>query len=256
MAVALSMGATLAAFPAAAQTQEELDAARTAFGEGVELTEREQWPEAAERFRAVIAVRATGQVKYNLGLALAHTGHLVEAAGLLREAADDRQLARATRRQAQQLLREVEPRIGQLRVSLDGDEAGLALTLDGERLGLERVNVPFPADPGTHRVVVTRGSREIDSQTVEVPEGGEATVTLRTVAAPLPAVVDDEVLLATDEEPVVGGGSVIEEWWFWTIIGAAVVLGVGITIGVVVSNSGEVQPVLGNLDPGFLEVMP
>jgi hypothetical protein len=255
VAIILSMGAILAAHPAAAQTPEELAQARAAFGEGVELTEQERWPDAAERFRAVIAVRATGQVKYNLGLALAHTSELVEAAALLREAADDRELARATRRQARELLGEIEPRIGELRVVLRGDEAGLALTLDGERLGLERVNVPFPANPGTHRVVVTRGSREIDAQSVEVPEGGEAVVTLRTVAPP-PAVVDDEVILALDEEPVTGGRSVAVEWWFWTIIGAVVVAGVGITIGVVVSNDGEVQPVFGNLDPGVLEVMP
>ena len=254
--VLLLMGVTLAAHPAAAQTQEELEAARAAFGEGVELTEQEQWPEAAARFRAVIAVRATGQVKYNLGLALAHTGELVEAAALLREAADDNQLARATRRQARQLLSEVEPRIGRLRVALDGDEAGVNVTLDGERLGLERVNVPFPIDPGTHRLVVTRGSREVDAQSVEVPEGGEAVLTLRTVALSLPPVVDEEAFVATEDEPGTGGGSIAEEWWFWTIIGAVVVVGLGITIGVVVSSDGEVQPVLGNLDPGVLEVMP
>ncbi len=92
---------------ASAQSEAELDRARTLFGEGVELTQQEQWADAADRFRQVMEVRATGQVKYNLALALSHTTELAEAAVLLREAVDDHELRRRTRREATNLLESI-----------------------------------------------------------------------------------------------------------------------------------------------------
>lgn len=235
-----------------AQTDEELAQARATFMEGVELTEQEQWADAAERFRAVMQVRATAQVKYNLALALSHTGELAEAAALLAEATEDPELDRRTRRAARRLLADIEPRLGTLTVRLRGDEAGVTVTVDGEPWALGRIGPPQRVDPGTHQVASLRGEVTLDAQSVTVEEGGAAEVSLST-AMPPPSL--DEELLAdatTDED----GGSVLEEWWLWTLVGAAVVVGVGVTVGVVIATDGSVQPVMGNLNPTVLQVTP
>lgn len=239
---------------AAAQTDAELAQARTTFMEGVELTEQERWAEAAERFRAVMEVRATGQVKYNLGLALSHTGELAEAAALLGQAAEDPELDRRTRRAARGLLEEIEPRLATLTVRLRGDEAGVTVTVDGEPWALGRLGPPQRVDPGTHEVASLRGEQTLDSQAVTVEEGGAAEVSLST-QAPVGAI-DDELLADAAADEDTGGASVLEQWWLWTAIGAAVVIGVGVTVGVVVATDGSVQPVMGNLDPSVLQVTP
>lgn len=241
----------LVASAASAQTEEALEEARALFGEGVQLTQEERWEEAAERFRRVMRVRATAQVKYNLALALAHTTALAEAAALLREVLDDRELDRRTRRDAQRLLEEVEPRLAHLTVRVQGDEAGLALTLDGAPLGIDRLGAPIAVDPGRHRLAVRRGEREAGSREVTLAEGESSEVTLVATAVHASEGQPD---LFDDAPPAsASSGNVLEEWWLWTIIGAVVVVAVGVGVGVAVAADGP-SPVQGNLSPGVLEV--
>ncbi len=241
----------LLASAASAQTDEELEEARTLFGEGVQLTQEERWEEAAERFRRVMRVRATGQVKYNLALALSHTSALAEAATLLREVVDDAELDRRTRRDARRLLDEIQPRLAHLTVRVQGDEAGLALTLDGAPLGLDRLGTPIPVDPGRHTLAARRGAREAGTREITLAEGESGEVTLVATAVH----ASDEPPGLFDDEPSAhaSSGNVLEEWWLWTLVGAVVVVGVGIGVGVAVATSGP-SPVQGNLSPGVLEV--
>lgn len=238
--------------PALAQSEEDLARARALFAEGVELTHEEQWEEAVERFRQVLEVRSTPQVKYNLALALEGAGELSEAAALLREIQDSRELDRRTRRDVQRLLQAIGPRLGQLTVRITGDEAGVRVLLDGDEIPLDRVGQPLATDPGEHRVVMERRGRAVASQTVTVTSGESTEVTLVETAVVASAV--DEELLTREIPPAASGGNVLEEWWFWTIIGA-VVVATGVTIGIVAATSGPPSPVQGNLSPGVLEVM-
>lgn len=251
---ALGVALTVAlASPALAQSDEDLERARTLFAEGVELTQEERWSEAIERFRQVLEVRATPQVKYNLALALEANGQLSEAAALLREIQDSRQLGRRARRDVQRLLRLIGPRLGQLTVRISGDEAGVRVLLDGDEVPLDRIGQPLTVDPGERRVVMQRRGREVASQSVRVEAGQSAEVTLVETRVRPEAV---ETALVTQEEPLPPSRSVLEEWWFWTIIGAVVVIAGGVTIGVVAgSSSGPPNPVQGNLDPGVIEVV-
>lgn len=245
----------LATAGASAQTEEELEEARALFAEGVQATREERWGEAAERFRRVMRVRATAQVKYNLALALSHTGELAEAAALLRDVVEDPDLPRRPRRHARRLLREIEPRLGRLTVRVQGDEVGLTVTLDGRPIGLDRLGSPIEVDPGAHRVALTRGGVVLGSRQVRVAEGESAEVAL--VATAVRRTEGEERELVVAEEPAVApaaGGSVLEEWWFWTMVGAVVVAGVGIGVGVAMATSAP-SPVQGNLSPGVLEVM-
>lgn len=101
----------LIAAPVRAQTEAELERARATFAEGVERLNRSQWAEAAARFREVMAVRPTAQVKYNLGLALSHLGEeeVRESRRHLREAAEDETAPANIRASARQRLDELGP---------------------------------------------------------------------------------------------------------------------------------------------------
>ncbi|MFK7987149.1 MAG: hypothetical protein AB8I08_14080 [Sandaracinaceae bacterium] len=74
---------------ARAQTEAELDEARAAFREGVAFTQEERWAEAVPRFRAVLEVRDTAAVRYNLGLALVNSGEVREGVAYLRGVQND-----------------------------------------------------------------------------------------------------------------------------------------------------------------------
>ncbi len=247
--VCLCCGLAGAASPASAQTDEELAAARASFRRGVQLTERGRWDEAVARFREVMSVRATGAVRYNLALALAHTeGGDLEAAELLDQVLADPELDEATRGQATTLLAEVEPRLGRLTIRVRGAADGTVL-LDGAPIAADRLASALRVAPRGYTVVLRRGAEDLVERSVTVEAGGAEEVTL---AAPAPVV--PEVALEPDE-PAAAGEDLASQWWLWTIVaGGVVLIGTGVVIGVVVAEDGSVQPVAGNLDPGVLMV--
>lgn len=249
-AVFLVATSLLASAPrASAQTEADLERARTLFAEGVELTHEERWDEAVARFRQVLEVRSTPQVQYNLALALERSGELSEAASILREIQDSRELNRQQRRDAARLLNTIGPRLGQLIVRISGDEAGVRVQVGDDEVPLDRIGQPLVVDPGTHRVSMHRRGREVASQQVTVTSGEPSEVTLVEVAvAPEPI---PQRAPAT-EEPA-GELNIAEQWWFWVVIGAIVVTGVTIGIVAGTSSSGP-SAVSGNLTPGVLEV--
>jgi hypothetical protein len=107
----LSILLALAPARGLAQSEAELSQARERFAEGVRLLNRERWAAAAERFREVMRVRATPQVKYNLGLALSHMEEedVAQSRRLLREAAADETLDGRSRRGAERRLEQIGP---------------------------------------------------------------------------------------------------------------------------------------------------
>lgn len=248
--VFLCCGLAVAASPASAQTDEELAAARASFRRGVQLTERGRWDEAVARFREVMAVRATGAVRYNLALALAHTeGGDLEAAELLDQVLADPELDEATRGQATTLLAEVEPRLGRLTIRVRDAADDATVLLDGAPIAADRLASALRVAPRGYTLVLRRGAEDVVERSVTVEAGGAEEVTL---AAPAPVV--PEVALEADE-PAAAGEDLASQWWLWTIVaGGVVLIGTGVVIGVVVAEDGSVQPVAGNLDPGVLMV--
>ncbi len=262
-------------------------AARAAFADGTALANRGDWAAAADRFGRSLALRPAPATRYNYAGALTHLGRLVEAAEELRTVLRETRPDDRARASAEELLEQVEPRIGRLLIRIAGDPVGAQVTLDGRPMSAARIGFASPVDPGRHRVVLSAGGRET-SREVVVGEGGSIEVELALVlptpsptSPPVPAAGSgeprpvseppspvvppaSEVARTQAEEqsiaaPVAGsplsesGGSILGRWWFWT--GAGAVFVGGIVAGVLIANgSGGTAFVLGNSNPGRIEV--
>ncbi len=218
---------------AQSETREETERtaeARALFREGMDAVDRSDWATAADRLGRSYELRPSPVVLYNLAGALAQLGRLVEASEDLRAAIrasdDDSRLHDLAERR----LAEVEARLGTLQIDLTGARDGVQLMLDGAPVPAPLLGVPQPADPGTHRVSVSRGAAELSAREVEVQSGQRATVSLE--APPAVGLSPEEVARSSVEparlntEPVEptesGGDDILTSWWFWTVIGVVV----------------------------------
>lgn len=231
-------------------SEEELERARAAFGEGVAHTEAEEWDEAVARFREVAQVRDTSPVLYNLAFALAHTDGRAEAVTLLHRVLTDPELAEGMRTQAQAVLEETEPTVGQVTLRLLGDEAGEQIFFDGEEIGLDRIGQPIYVDPGSHTAELRHGDTLLGTRTVEVVAGAHEEVTLSGTSVLHTELTDEE------REGSSGEPGIHEQWWLWAAVGGGVVVLGAIIIGIAVAASSRPSAQAGDLDPGVLWVRP
>jgi hypothetical protein len=170
---ALGAALWLGASVTAAQSQQgEREAERTAlYEEGVKLAEAGRWPDAADRFQRVVAIRPAPRVRFTLGEAQEKCGRLASAkatyALALEEAraAGDQQAASA----AAGALVGIEKRVPRLLLHLAEPVQGARASLDGRDVELgERA---LELDVGAHHVQVRAPSREPFERQVQAAEG-------------------------------------------------------------------------------------
>jgi hypothetical protein len=261
IAALLLLFTCLCADVAAAQSEAEQRAlARALFEEGLQFGEREQWPQAVDRFRRAYELHQSPGVAVNLASALIPTGALVEASELLRGLIDDPGSPRNVHRLAEELLRdEVLPYIARLTIRLEGPGDGVVVTRNETVVPEVVLGMAVPADPGETLVTATRDGETVARSTVEIEPGGAAEVVLtipERIAAPREvaqqAVAPRPVIDSTDDD-----GGVATRWWFWTSVGALAVAA-GVVAAILLSGEEAAAPVGGNTDPPVLEgvVMP
>lgn len=271
--------------PSSAQTAQENTTARWLFEEGLKFVAAKDWRGAEDRFRRVIALRASHVAAYNLASALDHLGHPVESAELLRAILRDPAAPRDTRDAAEQLLAQVEPGIGTVTVRANGDATDCDLTLDDKPQGLDAFGRAIAVDPGAHSIVVHRDGAVLVLREVRV--GGNQPLRVETTidiapragasppatAAPAPAPIltpvapaappaetaDTRVARSVSNTPPRDdddddGGGVVEQWWFWAGAGA-VAVGAAVVAVVLVSNAREADPVAGDANPAVVRGM-
>lgn len=202
----------------------------------------------------MLAVKSSAVVSYNLASALARLGRLIESAELLRVVVRDPEVDATTRDPAQQLLAEIEARIGSITVRVQGDATGATLRLDDRDLGPELVQT-ISVDPGEHVVAALRRGKTLASQHVRIggedPLKAEVMLDLREqlVALPLPdlrvsKLPEENARRANDSEAIWGSP------WLWAGAGAVVVAGAVIIVAVALSgDAGMVDPIGGDTDP-------
>jgi hypothetical protein len=246
-----------------AATDAAVDQARQLFNEGLDFVEHEDWAQAEDRFRRVLALRSSHVVSYNLASALMHLGRLVESSELLRAIVRDASADATSHEAAKQLLSELEALIGSLTIRISGDTTGAGLTLDDKPIELSGSVLTLSVDPGEHHVTLRRDGGMLDTKTVQI--GGSGALQAELVFELPPRVAPEaaaQALAAKQRSPAgtvaaetarpTGtesdrGGTLLSRWWFWT--GVAVVVAGGVVTALLASSPGKASPVSGDTDP-------
>lgn len=255
-AVCVSAAAALLV-PRASSAEEgaaEADAterARELFREGVALSDRRQWEDAAERFRQALELRDAPAIRYNLAATLVQLGRDAEAAEELDVVLSGAETPEDLRGQAQSLLEQVEPRIGRLEVAAEGFESGVTVSLDGEALGRERLARPLRVSAGSHVVTAEADGEEVGREEVLVEAGGSAAVVLVPPRSDADQAIVDAAAGGAEEGPE--ETPLIRDWRLWLGVGVGVAVVIAaVAVGVAVGTGGVEDPVAGNMDPGVL----
>lgn len=240
--------------PIAARAQGETDRAaiaRTLFQEGVELARGERYTDAVDRFRRAYELRPAPAIAFNLASALTHLGELVEAAEILHRVQRAPEVTGDLRAAVDVQLEAITPRIGRLRIRLDGDARDVRVELDDEELSAAVLGIEVPTDPGLHVARAVRGGDEVARGQTQIAEGasGEILLTIPERAA--------EIAIAMPTEPVRDApvSEQGDDTWIWVGlgIGIAVAGAAAITAVVLLQPGASPEPIMGNTMPGVIE---
>lgn len=231
------------ALPARAQDDADTRRARELFAEALAHSDGGDWERAVHRLEQALELRDAASIRFNLGVALSHLGRLREATEHLERAIEAEDADASVREGAAARLTEVRARIGHLRVDLTGDPGEAVVTVDGEPW--PELGVFVDADPGIREVRLMLGAEVLGSEDADVPEGGEATVTLEVnpaaFTAPEPAGGGDAE--GGDDGGVIAG----------VVIGVVVALAAGgVVAGVLIADELGPQASMGDFDPPVL----
>jgi hypothetical protein len=175
LAAALSLLAAAAPTTSRAQepTKADLDKARTLFQEAVALAAANNCAGALVKYKAVVQVKMTPQVAFNIAECEERLGRLVSALGNYRLAAS---LAGDDKR-AQNVLKEVtgridaiEARLPKLTITRGKGADAATIELDGSEIGQVQLGTPMSVDPGPHVIVARSGNKEYVHETVTLAE--------------------------------------------------------------------------------------
>lgn len=140
---------------------EKKAAARSAYGEGVQLQQAGNYADALARFEAAEKLYDAPTHILHIAECQAKTGKLVEASenyeALIRRslASDAPEAFKQAQEQARQELPELRPRLPTLRVIVKPDPSqmkDLRVTVNGTQMPVELVGIARPINPGTYRV--------------------------------------------------------------------------------------------------------
>ena len=150
---------TVASSPAHAEpSKEELQVARTLFGQALAEEKLEHWEAALGKLESVQAIKASPSVRFHIALC-------EEKLGRLAAALSDYEAARVAARTEgnREVLESVEEPIARLTAEVPHltltlatkPPAGARIEIDGKNLTVVGFNVPIPLDPGPHTIVAS-----------------------------------------------------------------------------------------------------
>jgi hypothetical protein len=228
--VSVLLGARVADAQATAPTEEARVEARREFAAGLAAAESQRWADALGHFERVYERVRAPNVLLNIAGALVAVGRLVDAASryeqYLREAPESEA---SLREEAQRSLANARARLGMVVLRINGLSGTDEVSIDANTIERSALAGPIAVDPGPHRVTVLRQRTVVAQQSFTVAESTRREVLLR----------------------VQGGRPLWQSPWLWTAVGA-VVVGAGVTVGVVYERSTALF--VGNVPPGFVEV--
>lgn len=227
--------------------QKDTEAARALFGAGLAYADEEAWERAAERFRQSLQLRESAVVEYNLSAALAKLGKVAEASRRLQALAQNPEAEAEVRAAAGDLLGEVLPRVGSLKVALRGDLREARLRLDDRQLSAEALQKGVPVGPGEHVLVAERHGRPVASRRVRLTAGQAARTSLEVPPyVPGPEEAARMSYAGGDgQEHTSARDELVSSPWFWGAVGVATVATV-ITVVVLATSGDEADTAMAN----------
>lgn len=211
--MALSGAALAQTTPSAA----DLQSARAAFRQGMELRAAGKTAEALRPLRTAHDLAHTPITALELGRTLLTLGRVVEGTEILLEAQrlpkayDESAKGTAARVEAGKLATEGATRIATLRIVLEGASAEAQVKIDGEVVKLTALSLGRKLDPGPHTVVAANPRAPEATAKVDLKPGETQDTTLRleptpkppppVVVAPPPVVVAKSVAPAPPPPP-------------------------------------------------------
>jgi hypothetical protein len=205
------------ALPALAQTAspEDIAAARALGTDGTRLADSGDCNgaigklEAAEKlYHAPTTLDRLGECQISVGRIVAGTENLNR---VVREplAANAPPVFAVAQKRAQKALTAALPRIGSLKIHVDGASADkLSITVDSVAVPPALLDADRPTDPGSHDVSVSAPGYKTETTTVSVREGSESAVQLKleidpsaVAPAPVPVATPAAVVVAPASPP-------------------------------------------------------
>lgn len=254
----LLLGMTAWSAPAHAQTAAERSLARQQFQDGVAAARESDWERALEAFQRSYELLPRPLTLLNLAGAYAQTGRLVEAAEAYRMFQHEEGVTDRQRRDAEDQLHEIEPRIPHVRLRILGIEEGDVVMLDEYQLSSAALDEAYPVDPGEHSATIERTGHEPRVVPFTAREGVQQDVLIDVRA-------ENWAALTEDAPPPPGGGgpiddgepppstSIAEEPAFWIVLGSILVAG-GVAVGLGVGLTATPEPFSGNTSPFRVEL--
>lgn len=189
-ACALALGATALA-PARATAQatpspEDIASARALGIEGVQLADAGDCANAVPKLQAAENLYHAPSTLDRLGECEVSLGHIVSGTETLNRVVRETLAPNApsafvaAQHRAAQVLATAQPRIGKLRIHVDGAPAEkVSVTVDGANVPPALFDVERATDPGAHEVKATATGYRTATSTVDVSAGAEAAVWLK-----------------------------------------------------------------------------
>ncbi len=180
---------------ARAQSDEERANARALADQGVQAFSEGRWQDTVDLFdRAEALIDAPTHLLYS-ARAHAKLHHYVKARELYLHITREQLAPNAphafvnAQASAAQELKDVEPHIGQLTISLHGPDPKLAkVTLDGSPMHSALIGVARPIDPGMHQVRAEAPGFAAQTKQISIDDAGKASVLLELAPSATPPV--------------------------------------------------------------------
>jgi len=189
--------AALSAFSSSAwaQSDEERANARALADQGVQAFSEGRWQDTVDLFdRAEALIDAPTHLLYS-ARAHAKLHHYVKARELYLRIARQQLATNAPKAfvnaqaTASQELKDVEPHIGQLTITLRGPEPKLAkVTLDGSAVHSALIGVARPIDPGEHQIHAEAPGFSPQTKKFTIDDAGKVSVALELTPVSTPVV--------------------------------------------------------------------
>jgi tetratricopeptide (TPR) repeat protein len=210
---------------------EDVDIAKAHFNTGEAYYQHGRFVDAAHEFEEAYRLSAKAPLLYNVGKSYDGASDFARALDAYKRFLDAAGPDNPDVDFSAQRVERLQKLVG--RVTLAGAVPGSAVALDGQPLGKTPLPGALVLNPGRHALELSHDGYARFRTSVDVPVGGDTTVTARQL---------EDVKVVRVGAPAAAEKPLYKRWWLWTAVGGAVVVAGVITAVVLTSGSDNGPP--------------